>query len=74
MSILRIELFGQLEGYRLGLEIQSWKLNFQANIGLSLLHSFQFEKKTFVKSGDRVNRYFLFAGLGPLALAAWMDP
>lgn len=77
--MIRIELFGQalprpLMLWRLGLEIQVWKFNLQINAGFSLLWNASCEKKVFRKSGQSVNRYFLFAGAGPLGCAAWMDP
>lgn len=77
--MIRVELFGDawprpfLE-WRLGLEIQIWKWNLQVNIGFSLFHMWNLECKKFRKSGRDVYRYFLFTGLGPVGVAAWMDP
>jgi hypothetical protein len=72
--MIRIEPFGELHPPSIGIEIQVWKFNLQVNAGFRLLHSYSFEMNRFKNESKSVRRPFLFAGLGPFGLTAWMDP
>jgi len=64
--MIRAELFFEPQGCSLGLELQCFRLNFQFNIGLRLLCEFE--------AGKKMETLAVFAGLGPFAVVAWIDP